>query len=185
MIMDYNAIIMEAKREWEQAYINGDQQGMEQAHAKAEQAREQARQANSFASIASYLQNGTDINSGLRYNEAAARLGGSYAPIQQAEISYPSPADIVKVPVPSEPQYDQYEPNQEYDADYIAILNEIGKQTSQAQKQVEESSPEQEALPQSSMNPTERKKPTGGIGDALMAIANAFFPSPDSLKRGR
>ena len=38
--MDYNAIIMEAKREWEQAYINGDQQGMEQAHAKAEAARE-------------------------------------------------------------------------------------------------------------------------------------------------
>ena len=28
--MNYNAIIMEAKREWEQAYINGDQQGMEQ-----------------------------------------------------------------------------------------------------------------------------------------------------------
>ena len=31
----------------------------------------------------------------------------------------------------------------------------------------------------------ERKKPTGGIGDMLMAIANTFFPSPDSLKRGR
>ena len=31
----------------------------------------------------------------------------------------------------------------------------------------------------------ERKKPIGGIGDALMAIANVFFPSPDSLKRGR
>lgn len=44
--MDYNAIIMEAKREWEQAYLNGDQVGMEQAHAKAEAAREQARQAN-------------------------------------------------------------------------------------------------------------------------------------------
>ena len=86
--MDYNAIIMEAKREWEQAYINGDQAGMEQAHAKAEAAREQARQANSFASIASYLQNGTDMNSGLRYNEAAARLGG-YSPIEQAEIYYP------------------------------------------------------------------------------------------------
>lgn len=180
--MDYNAIIMEAKREWEQAYINGDTAGMEQAHAKAEQAREQARQSNEFSRIASYLQNGTDINSGLRYNEAVARLGGSYAPIQQAEISYPS-ADIVHVPVPSESQYDQYEPNQEYDADYIAILNEIGKQNSQ--KQVEESSPEQEALPQSSMNPTERKKPIGGIGDAIMAIANVFFPSPDSLKRGR
>ena len=50
--MNYNAIIMEAKREWEQAYLNGDQQGMEQAHAKAEAAREQARQANSFSSIA-------------------------------------------------------------------------------------------------------------------------------------
>ena len=36
-----------------------------------------------------------------------------------------------------------------------------------------------------SLNPTERKKPTGGIGDMLMAIANTFFPSPDSLKRGR
>lgn len=116
--MDYNAIIMEAKREWEQAYINGDTAGMEQAHAKAEAAREQARQANSFASIASYLQSGTDMNSGLRYNEAAARLGG-YSPIEQAEIYYPSPADIVQTPYQSEPQYDQYEPNQDYDADVI------------------------------------------------------------------
>lgn len=182
--MDYNAIIMEAKREWEQAYLNGDQAGMEQAHAKAEAAREQARQANSFASIASYLQNGTDMNSGLRYNEAAARLGG-YSPIEQAEIYYPPPADIVQTPYQSEPQYDQYEPNQDYDADYIAILNDIGKQNSQEYEQATESAPEQEALPQSSLNPTERKKPIGGIGDALMAIANVFFPSPDSLKRGR
>ena len=32
--MNYNAIIMEAKREWEQAYLNGDQAGMKQATPK-------------------------------------------------------------------------------------------------------------------------------------------------------
>ena len=55
--MNYNAIIMEAKREWEQAYINGDTAGMEQAHAKAEAAREQARQANRIHKSMSKQQN--------------------------------------------------------------------------------------------------------------------------------
>ena len=79
------------------------------------------------------------MNSGLRYNEAAARLGG-YSPIEQAEIYYPPPTDIVQTPYQSEPQYDQYEPNQDYDADYIAILNDIGKQ--QEYEQATESAPE-------------------------------------------
>lgn len=37
--MNYNAIIMEAKREWEQAYLNGDQQGVEQDTAEQIEAK--------------------------------------------------------------------------------------------------------------------------------------------------